>query len=136
MRIEGVGRMPGGVPSVRSTTGDVGFRLADPDTAAAGPQKAAPRAPVGLDALLALQAVPVETPREKRRRAVARGRGLLDALDGIRFATLSGRDDPAVLAALAARLRDGAETTGDAGLDDALMAIELRASVEMAKRGL
>lgn len=135
MRIEGVGRMAGGPSATRQTGSAGGFRLADAG-ASSPTQTAAPlRSAPGLDALIALQAIPQENQREKRRREIKRGRGLLDALDGMKLALLDGRDDPATLSRLAAGLRERRGDTGDAGLDDALSAIELRVAVEIAKRG-
>ncbi|MFJ5487461.1 flagellar assembly protein FliX, partial [Hansschlegelia beijingensis] len=84
---------------------------------------------------LALQAEE-ETPRERRRRAVRRGRGLLDALDGLRLALVEGRADAQLLAGMAQNLAGRCGQTGDAALDDTLSAIEVRVQVELAKRGL
>lgn len=135
MRIEGPGRAIGGNGSPRPAAASTAFRLSDaPDTPTArspAPLRAAP----GLDALIALQAVAPESPREKRRRAVKRGRGLLDALDGMKLALITGTDDPSALRRLAAGLRESSGGTGEPGLDDVIAAIELRAAVEIAKRG-
>ena len=45
----------------------------------------------GIDALMALQGV--DDPTERRRRAVKRGRGALDALDDLKLGVLSGQLD-------------------------------------------
>ena len=134
MRIEGPGRAIGGGGSTRPAAA-TGFRLSDamePQTARAStPARAAP----GLDALIALQAVAPESMKEKRRRAMKRGRSLLDALDGMKLALVQGTNDPSDLRRLVAGLRDRPGGTGDAGLDEVIAAIELRAEVEIAKRG-
>ncbi len=92
-----------------------------------------PLAPAaGLDALLALQAVGSST--EGRRKAVRRGRGLLDQLDAIKADLLVGHVDETRLDALAtqlAQMREHSEPGLDAVLDD----IELRVRVELAKFG-
>ncbi len=134
MRVDGLGRtVAGGSGAPRAQARDGAFRLADP-APSSHPQGSAPvRAAPSLDALLALQAAP-EQPMERRRRAVARGRRMLDALDAIRIGLLDGRDDRAGLQTLVERLSAPRDETGEPGLDEALDAIELRARVELAKR--
>lgn len=91
--------------------------------------------PVGsLDALLALQE-DAGGSGERRRRAARRGHDLLDALDRLKAALLSGRVPVADLKAIAARLSERREATGDARLDEVIAHIELRAQVELAKLG-
>jgi hypothetical protein len=87
-----------------------------------------------LDALLALQGE--DGPAERRRRSIRRGHDLLDALDRLKAALLSGRVPTADLAAVAARLAERRDLTDDPRLDDVLSHIELRARVEMAKLGV
>lgn len=135
MRIESLGRTPGGAPPSRSTAGRGGFSLGEASDASDTRQAAAIRPAPALDALLALQGVAPEDPREKRRRELRRGRGLLDALDDMKVALLEGLDAPSSLKTLADRLSERRVSTGNPGLDDALSAIELRAQVELAKRG-
>jgi Class II flagellar assembly regulator len=87
----------------------------------------------GIDALIALQGI--EDPTERRRRAVARGRTALDALDELKIGLLSGTLDPATLnrlRAAASGLKDG---SGDSRLDGLLSEIELRVEVAIAKMG-
>ena len=86
-----------------------------------------------VDALLALQGE--ADPGEKRRRSIRRGHDLLDALDRLKAAILSGRVPAVDLKAVASRLAERAETSGDARLDELVMHIELRARVELAKLG-
>lgn len=88
----------------------------------------------GIDALLALQGV--EDAGERRKRAVRRGRGALDALDALKIGLLSGSLDPAALARLTAAGANLAEPTGDPGLDTVMAEIALRVEVELAKAGM
>jgi len=134
MRIDGLGRAFSGGGAAR-TSGSGGFRISDPAAAESRRPAAPALSAPGLDALLALQAEE-ETPRQRRRRAMRRGRGLLDALDDLKLALIDGRADPRALAGLAQSLAERRGETGDAGLDETLSAIEVRAHVELAKRGL
>ena len=86
-----------------------------------------------VDALLALQGE--QDPGERRRRSLRRGHDLLDALDRLKAALLSGRVPVSDLRAIAARLAERAGSSGDPKLDDLLAHIELRAGVELAKLG-
>ncbi len=88
----------------------------------------------GIDALIALQGV--EDPAERRRRAVARGRQVLDVLDEIRLNLLSGMTDRAALGRLKTVVAQLKHESGDPALDQVLAEIELRAEVELAKAGL
>ena len=58
----------------------------------------------GIDALLALQGL--EDSTERRRRAVKRGRGALDALDDLKLALLAGSLDAGALARLTTMVTD------------------------------
>jgi hypothetical protein len=87
-----------------------------------------------VDALLILQGE--EDPGERKRRSVKRGNDLLDALDRLKAAMLSGRVPTADLQAIAARLAERRDLSGDPRLDDLISHIELRAKVEMAKLGI
>ena len=88
----------------------------------------------GIDTLLALQGV--DETVERRRRAVKRGRGALDALDALKLGLLSGTLDTAALARLKTVSAGLAEPTGDPGLDNVLAEIALRVEVELAKVGM
>jgi hypothetical protein len=70
----------------------------------------------------------------ERRRALARGRSLLDELDQIRLGLLDGGLTEATLRRLAGLLRADRPPAADARLDAVLDEIELRAAVELAKR--
>jgi hypothetical protein len=87
-----------------------------------------------MDAILALQGE--GDPGERRRRSVQRGHELLDALDRLKAALLSGRVATADLQAIAARLAERRHASGDPRLDEILSHIDLRAQVEMAKLGV
>jgi hypothetical protein len=86
-----------------------------------------------LDALLAVQGE--GDPAERRRRSVKRGHDLLDALDQLKAAILSGRVGGAQLQHVAAQLSAQRSASGDPKLDDLIAHIELRARVELAKLG-
>lgn len=86
-----------------------------------------------LGALLALQAV--EDPLLKRRKIVRRGTQLIDTLEALRGDLLVGQMAEGRLNQLMAVLSQAREHS-DPGLDALLDDIELRARVELAKRGL
>jgi hypothetical protein len=86
-----------------------------------------------LDTLLAVQAY--EEPAERKKRQAKRGHDLLDGLDTLKAALLSGRVSVAQLEQLKATLSSRRETTDDPRLDEVLAHIELRAAVELAKLG-
>ena len=87
-----------------------------------------------VDALIALQGV--EDPRERRKRAVNRGRKALDMLDSLKLSLLDGSTDRSTLARLKVAAEGLTEATGDPGLDVVLGEIDLRVAVELAKAGL
>jgi hypothetical protein len=86
-----------------------------------------------LDAILALQGV--GDALEGRRRAVRRGRDLLDGLHALETDLLAGRMDTDRLVHLQA-LMARPEPAEEPGLAATLAEIELRVAVELAKRGL
>ena len=83
--------------------------------------------------LLALQEVP--DARERRARARRRAEDLLDRLDLLRMALLSGRLPVAEIEKLAVTASERRELLDDPGLSAVLGEIETRAAVELAKRG-
>ncbi len=91
------------------------------------------RAVATLDALLALQGVEDFTQRKKR--AVAKGRNALDALDSLKAGLLGGTLDGATVARLKVAADGLTEETGDFGLDALMRDIHLRLAVELAKAG-
>lgn len=86
-----------------------------------------------LDTLVALQATDQAADRKKRQ--TRRGRDLLDGLDQLKGALLSGHLVAADLDRLKGTLKARREATDDPRLDDILAHIELRAAVELAKLG-
>jgi Class II flagellar assembly regulator len=112
-------------------SGSEGFTLSEGEAASGPTANTGVRSIGGIDVLMALQGV--EEPGERRRRAVARGRTALDALDALKIGLLSGGLEAAMVARLKAAvsgLRDG---SGDPLLDGVLAEIELRVEVELAK---
>ena len=86
-----------------------------------------------VEGLLALQEV--ADAHGGRRRAVARGQNLLDRLDELRLAMLTGVVPRADLMALARLSRESVPFIDDPRLAEILAEIELRAAVELAKLG-
>ena len=116
---------------VRSTGG-----FAMPQASGAAPaapaQASAPASAVAdLSALMALQGV--ETATERRRRAIRRGGTLLDRLDELKIAMLSGEAGEDALERLGRTLREERPEDEDASLTGLLEQIDLRAAVELAK---
>lgn len=133
MRIDGPYRPTAGNRSGKtSAASSSGFKL---DTAATPgrPAAVANAAPAtALDALLALQSV--DDPLLRRKKAVRRGKALVDALDGVMTDLLAGRMAEGRLNQLMAavsQVRESSDPELDALIDD----IELRARVELAKYG-
>ncbi len=106
--------------------------------ALAGPPEPAP-APAGagpvqaLNALLAVQEVGDST--EGRARARRRAEDLLDRLEELRLAIMLGEVPLTQLEQLAAQLSQCQEAVGDPKLAQIINEIEIRAAVELAKRG-
>ncbi len=114
-----------------------GFSL--PQAGAAGSTNAAATtaAPAGVgdvSALMALQGV--EDVMERRRRAVRRGSGILDRLEELKLALLSGEAMDGSLEKLARITREERPHDDDAALNGLLDQIDLRAAVELAKADL
>ena len=123
----------GGVAATRRPEGDARFSLGAAPHAASGTGAPAASATLaGLDAVLLLQGES-ETPQERRRRSAKRGQDLLDGLDRLKAALLSGRVATWELHAIAGRLAERASASGDPRLDGLMAEIELRAAVELAK---
>jgi len=100
------------------------------------PAKAPARASAA-DALLALQEVPTPDEREaRRRRGRERADAILDSLEALRRDLLLGQIPADRLAALAERVRAVREVVDDPRLDSVLDEVDLRARVELAKRGV
>lgn len=86
-----------------------------------------------LTALYALQEVPDATAR--RGRALRRGHDLLDRLEELRMALLSGSLSGERLQGLLQAVRSQRENVADPRLAAILDEVELRAAVELAKLG-
>ncbi len=99
-----------------------------------GPTKTSSAAPPAsvtpLDAILALQSE--EPPGQRRARQSKRGQDALDVLERLEQALLLGHA-PGALRAELERVQKGAEATGETGLDDVLLEIDIRLAVESAK---
>jgi Class II flagellar assembly regulator len=135
IRIQGTNGIGGPATSAKTRAPASGtFSL---DTAAPARTATAPaqvRNIGGIDTLLALQGV--DETGERRRRAVKRGRGALDALDALKLGLLSGTLDTTALARLKSAAAGLTEPTGEPGLDTVLAEIALRVEVELAKIGM
>jgi hypothetical protein len=115
---------------VRTTEGGSSFA----DAVASEPQAAptsAPAAPPTIEGLFALQEVADELTN--RRRAAARGSALLDRLDDLRLALLSGKMPRTQLEQLREMAREHGPAADDPKLAGILSDIELRVAVELAK---
>jgi hypothetical protein len=90
-----------------------------------------------LAALIALQNEPLsaESSGERRRKAAARGFGLLDALGRFRLGLLAGGIDESALSSLRQGLDEAQKGADEPELDRILQAIDTRAAVELAKLG-
>ena len=121
----------------RPVRGSGGFSLPQAGAAGSTHAAAATAAPTGVgdvSALMALQGV--EDVMERRRRAVRRGSGILDRLEELKLALLSGEAGEGSLEKLARTLREERPQDADAGLNGLLDQIDLRAAVELAKADL
>jgi len=102
----------------------------DAEPSAAG-QVRGPSSLTPVDALIALQEVGDAT--SGRKRAMGRGRELLDLLDGVRHGLLVGGISRTKLGALVQAVKSERLGVDDPRLQQVLDEIELRAAVEMAK---
>jgi hypothetical protein len=135
MRVDQKPSLPSTIGLAAQRRGPGGQRFAVGESGPGAASSVASSAPLAtVDALLALQGE--GDAGERKRRSVRRGNDLLDALDRLKAALLSGRVSTADLQAIASRLAERREASGDARLDDLISHIELRAKVEMAKLGI
>ena len=114
-----------------------GFSLPQASSAESTPAASATVAPSGVgdvSALMALQGV--EDVMERRRRAVRRGNGILDRLEELKLALLSGDAGEGSLENLARTMREDRPHDTDDALNGLLNQIDLRAAVELAKADL
>ncbi|WP_296170603.1 flagellar assembly protein FliX [uncultured Brevundimonas sp.] len=128
---------PSAPQTARPARAGGGFSL--PQTGAAGSAQSAaatagPASVADVSALMALQGV--EDVMERRRRAVRRGSGILDRLEELKLALLSGEAGDGSLEKLARVMREERPHEEDASLTGLLDQIDLRAAVELAKADL
>jgi hypothetical protein len=135
MRIQGTHSANVAAPSSTARRGASGTFSLETESPARNPGAAGGVRNIGgIETLLALQGV--EEPGERRRKAVKRGRGALDALDALKLGLLSGNLDTAALARLKSASSGLTEPSGDPGLDTVMAEIALRVEVELAKVGM
>lgn len=117
----------------RPARAEAGFALPQGGAAAASASTAASATSgvAGMSALMALQGV--EDAVERRRRAIRRGGGLLDRLDELKLAVLSGESGQGALERLARSLREERPDGAEPDLASLLDHIDTRAAVELAK---
>ncbi|WP_439576091.1 flagellar assembly protein FliX [Phreatobacter sp.] len=133
-----LGAVPTAQPVQRAERARNAFELpGQPRTEDAKPSVArAPAGTAGLETLLAVQGMQPDDRRDRRRRALQRGRASLDLLDELKLALIAGEPVPVVLLRLRGLTASGLEATGEDGLDGVLAEIDLRAQVELAKRAV
>ena len=119
-----VGSLPGAAPV------PVAAHVQAPQTGPAG--VAAPSPLAALSTVLAAQEA--QDRAGAQRRALTRGRSLLDELDQIRVGLLEGTLPEASIRRLAGLLQADRPAVAEARLEAVLEDIELRAAVELAKR--
>ncbi len=108
-----------------------GFSVADGAKAAASKATQAARPLTAMDALISIQEVPDATAR--RAKAIARAEDMLDILEELKIAILSGAMPRSRVTRLTRIVEDArGEVAGDE-LSTVLDEIELRARVELAK---
>ena len=118
--------------TLRAGVSGARFSLSDIGTPASVSSPAQATRVSALDALLALQSESDAT--ERRKRVVRRGHALLDALEGLKLAALSGAGGAADLDRLGQTLRQDETAADEPALGALIDEIELRAAVEIAKR--
>ncbi len=125
--------MPRRRAGARRAAAGGGFSVSEQDAARQPAAAGSLRSISTVDALLALQGV--EDFTERKKRAVAKGRNALDALDSLKVGLLDGSLDSSTLARLKVAAEGLTEQTGDANLDAVMGEINLRLAVELAKAG-
>lgn len=110
--------------------GDETFRL---DDAGPAPAPAGLTGLAGTSALGAVLLAQQEEFGERRRQNFSRAADLLDRLDEIRMALLTGRLQRTTLEKLASALATQRQEENDPAVTETLDAIDLRVAVELAK---
>ena len=133
--VEGVRRTGlGAVSASVRAPGHGGAGFSVPDRGDAATAQAAPLASVpsiGLETMLALQAV--DDAAERDRTARRRGSALIAALSDLQRALL-GHEDPALALGALSGLSADTPEAADPALNAALRAIVLRSRIEVARR--
>ena len=111
-----------------------GFSVSEEESPREAGTASSLRAISTVDALIALQGV--ENSTERKKRAAAKGRTALDALDALKIGLLDGSVDRSTLARLQVASDGLSEASGDPMLDAILGEIDLRVAVELAKAGM
>lgn len=135
MRIEAYGHLAGAVRAKsKAKPGGSTFSLSDAGGASdvGSSSSVDGQQAVSLGSLLSLQISGGETVERRSARA---GKSLLDDLSELQRELLSADGAPQALLRMKGRLSE-LQMTGDATLDPILKEIDLRARVELAKRGL
>jgi class II flagellar assembly regulator FliX len=115
----------------QAASGGSGFAQAlSSDTATTAAN--APKAVTTVDNLFMLQEIASDLP-ERRKAAVQRGTSMLDRLDDIRIALLTGSLPRSQLENLRRMAKERGEILNDPQLQSVLDEIELRVAVELAK---
>jgi len=120
-------------------TNNSAFRLnkASDELATDGAQEVrASQSVLGLDGLLAIQGDDQDSLSDKRRRQMQKSRFRLDQLDRLKLGLLGETPDIEALKGLEQDLKQAYEPVEDDELEALMRAIELRARVELAKRGM
>jgi hypothetical protein len=120
-------------PATRRAAGGT-FSVSEQEAASETPTASPLRSVSSLDVLMALQGV--EDPIERKKRAVAKGRNVLDVLDSLKVGLIDGSVDGATLSRLKVAAEGLSDGSGDSGLDTVLDEINLRVAVELAKAGV
>jgi hypothetical protein len=132
MRIDWSPKLQTATPRREARTAEGGSSFADAVANELQPAPtSAPAAPAVVDGLFVLQEVAEDLTG--RRRAAARGSTLLDRLEDLRLALLSGKMPRAQLQQLRALAQEHGPVIDDPKLADILAEIELRVAVELAK---
>lgn len=135
MKIGNTGPVGNTAPSRRARqTSKTGSTFAGQVQGEAPVRSVAP--PSGVSAANALLTVQeVGDPLEEKRQAIQHGEDLLDRLDDLRLALLTGSLPRNRLDSIVAMVRDRSQRVTDPALREILQEIELRAAVELAKLG-
>jgi hypothetical protein len=128
----GIGRS---APPGRDATATAGapFTVNDGAAPVAQNARASSATGIGLETMLALQAV--DEAEERNRAAHRRGTAMLTALTGLQRTMLLAEDPSMALRALNDLTSDG-PLADDPGLGAILRAVTLRCRIELARRGL